>query len=263
MSHILTAAPASELTSGNQLFKCAPYNCTMLARACLERQAKAALGLEAITLLKCRGCELGAQVRGRVTDVTFTERELLRGARASGHQRNAGALGEKLKGARTKQTADAPMEKLSPRRALPIVGLEFVAPPTPVELPPAFATAPRISAPMAAEKTKPKEETEEPMPAKSVELKGKEIAGVKVLHQLPQVKGGKGSLWMVQFPCKHEEPVLGAVLTSYERNGSTRGCKICRASNEREAATASRAKAPRAKEPSRAPRPRVIFRLRR
>ena len=99
MSATLATVEASEITTGAQLFRCIPYNCTLLARACVERQAKADLGLEAITLLKCKGCELGAVVRQRATDVTFTERELLRGARGSGHHRS-GALGKKMRGAR-------------------------------------------------------------------------------------------------------------------------------------------------------------------
>ena len=186
MSGSISAVPVSELTSGVQLFRCIPYSCTMLARACVTRQAQADSDFPPVSLLLCKGCELGAQVAARVTDVVVDPHAAARASRKhiKGLPQNPG------------------------RRALPVLA------PVPIE-----------SLPVQPVRVAPAQTNEGNMP-KTLDLTGKEMAGVKVLSQLGS--GEKGTVWRVRFPCKHEEDVIGSVLTSYEKNGYTRHCKECR-----------------------------------
>lgn len=57
--------PVERITSGDDLFFCAPYACKLLARACVERQARFAAGDDKTALRLCGGCELGHQVKER------------------------------------------------------------------------------------------------------------------------------------------------------------------------------------------------------
>ena len=95
---------------------------------------------------------------------------------------------------------------------------------------------------------------------KAIELKiGKEMAGVKIVAQLPS--NGEGVLARVEFPCGHQDTMLAFLLNSYVKNGTTRRCKICKAAKapkpsatEKPAAAVAPAAQPRAKEPKTAPR---------
>lgn len=61
----METTPVSEITSGADLFFCEPYNCKLLARACVERQARFAAGVDKTGLRMCGGCALGKQVQER------------------------------------------------------------------------------------------------------------------------------------------------------------------------------------------------------
>lgn len=56
----------ADLRSGNDLFYCAPYNCKLMAKKCVERQAKIAAGVDKADYAWCAGCSLGAQVKALV-----------------------------------------------------------------------------------------------------------------------------------------------------------------------------------------------------
>lgn len=58
----MNTTPVAEIASGGDLFFCEPYNCKLLARACVERQARFDAGIDKISLRLCGGCELGKQV---------------------------------------------------------------------------------------------------------------------------------------------------------------------------------------------------------
>lgn len=65
--------PVEALTSPAQRFRCAPYGTSMAARGCLARQARLASGDatadERMTMSKCRGCALGAEVAHHLAGV--------------------------------------------------------------------------------------------------------------------------------------------------------------------------------------------------
>jgi hypothetical protein len=195
MSGPIAAVPVSELTSGVQLFRCVPYSCTMLARSCVVRQAQADSDFPPVSLLLCKGCTLGAEVKARAGgDVEVDPHAAARASR-----KHIAGLPQKPNARRAPALAPLPAASLPPPAPPP-------APPPPTE--------------------RTREETM-PRPA---DLNGKEIAGVKVLRQLESAE--KGTLWRVRFSCGHEEDLLGSILTAYARNGNTRHCKHCRAAGK-------------------------------
>lgn len=76
----------SEIKSGNDLFHCEPYNCKLLARACVERQVKVGLS-NSDSLQKCNGCSIGARVRELATDVTVDLEAIKNSARRASPNR--------------------------------------------------------------------------------------------------------------------------------------------------------------------------------
>lgn len=205
MTATLSLVPVEQLTTGAQLFRCVPYNCGMLARSCVTRQAQADSAFPPAHLMLCKGCELGREVKRRAADVDVDPHA---GARAS-----------------RKHMPGVPLRApRSARSSLPIIGLELAAVPSPAPAvpPPAFTTKP----PQLATKN------EEPMSRRPIDIEGvmvgKEIAGVIVLAGLPSQ--GAGQLCRVRFPqCGHEDNVLAFSLNSNAKTGRNRRCKICQA----------------------------------
>lgn len=59
----METTPVAAITSGADLFFCEPYSCKLLARACVERQARFAAGIDKTGLRLCGKCEEGIQVK--------------------------------------------------------------------------------------------------------------------------------------------------------------------------------------------------------
>lgn len=70
--------PVEQITAGVDLFFCPPYSCKLLARSCVERQARFANGESRDALRSCGDCETGREVARRsqvVIDVESLRRK--------------------------------------------------------------------------------------------------------------------------------------------------------------------------------------------
>jgi hypothetical protein len=194
---MITAVPVSDITAGTDLFRCVPYSCTMLARACVTRQAQAGSDFPPVSLLLCKGCELGREVKARAGHVDIDPHAADRASR--------------------KRVIGLPQ-----RRALPVLDQLPAA-----SLPP--QPAPVLAAPSAVQQSK---RTEEKMPDVT-NWKGKSVGGVTVLERAPSTGGG--AVWHVEHKaCGHEEDVPGVSLAYCEKNGSKRRCRQCRGTDKAE-----------------------------
>lgn len=74
----LKLVPVSRLTSHGQHFHCAPYDCSISARACLKRRGETYEGgrmrghtpQEHASYPTCAGCSIGARVAQKLAGVT-------------------------------------------------------------------------------------------------------------------------------------------------------------------------------------------------
>jgi hypothetical protein len=226
VSATITPVEAAAITSGSQLFRCVPYNCALLARSCVTRQAQADSAFPPAHLLLCKGCELGSEVKRRAVDVEVDPHAAARASRK--HIPGLPA-----------RAARSPL--------LPIIGLELApSQPVPAAPPPVLNTT---KPPLAFTTTKPTKEKRMPV---RMDLTGKDIAGVHVLRESENKSGYGGTAWLVRFPCNHEAVVPGTALTAHEKSGGTRRCADCRGAKPRASAEqprALRAKAPKSAAP--------------
>lgn len=62
----VSAVSVAEITSGEDLFHCIPYNCKLMAKKCIERQERLAAGFDKDSSAWCKDCVQGADVKERV-----------------------------------------------------------------------------------------------------------------------------------------------------------------------------------------------------
>lgn len=84
-----------DITGGGDLFFCEPYKCKLLARACVERQAKVALG-NSDALRMCKGCADGEKIRVRAAGVVVDVESLKQSVKRSSANRPAGLRAPKF-----------------------------------------------------------------------------------------------------------------------------------------------------------------------
>lgn len=103
----METTPIDDITGGGDLFFCEPYKCKLLARACVERQAKVALG-NSEALRMCKGCADGEKVKARAVGVVVDVEALTRSVKQSSANRPAGLRAPKFNPARPAAAVEAP-----------------------------------------------------------------------------------------------------------------------------------------------------------
>lgn len=97
---MIQAVAINDITSGGDLFFCEPYKCKLLARACIERQAKVALG-NSDALRMCKGCADGEKVKVRAAEVVVDVEAIKLSVKRSSANRPAGLRAPKFNPARS------------------------------------------------------------------------------------------------------------------------------------------------------------------